>query len=98
MRYVLLLFLIACSKPTGEPGACFRLKDNACVSYGAETASAGKAKCAGFEWRATCPADNRLGTCTSSNGAEQLYSGPPNAYDLPTAKKICESSAGTFSP
>ena len=98
MKKLLLLLLVACSKPNAEPGACLRTKDSACVSYGADTAAAGKAKCAGFEWRASCPTENRLGTCTSSNGAELLYSGAPNAYDLPTAKKICEANSGTFAP
>lgn len=95
MRWLLLL-LVGCSKPDAEPGACNRVKDNACVEYGREQAAGGKAKCSGFEWRASCPAENRLGTCTTTTGSEFLYSGAPNAYDTATAKKVCESNAGTF--
>jgi hypothetical protein len=98
MKRLVLLVLVACSKPHADPGACYRAKDSACVAYGAETAAAGKSKCVGFEWRTTCPTENRLGTCKSPNTEELLYSGPPNAYDLATAKKVCESNGGTFGP
>lgn len=97
MRKLIFVLLVACSKPNAEPGACYRSKDSACVAYGPETAAAGKSKCVGFEWRASCPAENRLGTCKSPGGEELLYSGAPNAYDGATAKKICEGSGGQFS-
>lgn len=87
----------------GEPGGCFRDKDNACVEYGAEQAVGGKRLCAGYTWlpgERACPKDGRVGTCRREGGrvAEYVYGGPPNRFTAASAKTTCEASAGTFSP
>jgi hypothetical protein len=103
MRWHLLLLsivLVAC-KDEGEPGSCYRNPDNACVEYGKAMGGAGKRLCSAFTWRAgekSCPADNRLGTCTKEKGTvtEIVYGGSPNNYTVATAKNACEFKGGVF--
>lgn len=102
MRWMLFLsvFLVAC-KDEGEPGSCYRSSDNACVEYGSAMGAAGKRLCSSFTWHAgekSCPAENRLGTCTKEKGAvtEIVYGGAPNNYSVSTAKNACEFKGGVF--
>ena len=49
LPFLALLTLPSCAKE-GEPGSCYRDPDNACVSYGAPMAGAGKRLCSSFRW------------------------------------------------
>ena len=90
--------LLAACHPDSEPGACLREKDNACVEYDRDTATAGKSKCVGFSWTNACPAENRLGSCVREAGkvVETMYAGAPNHYTAAIAKQTCEGSGGAF--
>jgi hypothetical protein len=94
------LILAGC-KDEGEPGSCYRNPDNACVEYGKAMGAAGKRLCSAFTWRAgekSCPAENRLGTCTKEKGTvtEVVYGGAPNNYTVSTAKNACDFKGGVF--
>jgi hypothetical protein len=85
------------------PGSCWRDRDSACTEYAADRAIAGKRMCGSFTWRegaSTCPAENRLGTCTAQGGGvvEILYGGPPNHYTPEAARGECMSSRGQWAP
>lgn len=104
-RAPLLVLLAACSlvgcSKSAEPGSCYRAQENACVEYAADRAAAGRRICSGMTWRAgegSCPAEDRLGTCTTPSGAEHLYAGAPNHYTSSSAKSACEGAGGTFAP
>lgn len=91
----------ACKPSDATPGSCTRDRDGACTEYGADRALAGKRMCAGFTWRegaSTCPAENRLGTCTKEGGrvTELLYAGPPNHFTADAAKSACASAGGQW--
>jgi hypothetical protein len=88
---------------SATPGSCWRARDSACTEYAADRAIAGKRMCGGFTWRegaSSCPAENRLGICTSQGGGvvEILYSGPPNHYTPEAARGECLSSRGQWAP
>ncbi len=87
-----------CSRD-GEPGSCYRDRDNACVEHGRAQAAAGKRMCSGFRWtpgEGSCPKEGRIGTCTRDGKDELLYAGPPNQFTPAAAKALCESSGGSF--
>ncbi len=98
---VLGLLLVGCSAQ-GEAGSCHRAHDNACVEYTRPQGAAGKRMCAsaGLTWTTgekSCPAPNRVGTCTKKDeGVEVLYGGPPNNFTATTAKSACEFGGGVF--
>jgi hypothetical protein len=99
---VFLAGVTGCSNE-GEPGSCYREPDNACVSYGAPMAGAGKRLCSSFRWipgEKSCPAEGRLGTCTKEKGAvtELVFGGAPNNYNVATARNACELKGGVFLP
>ena len=99
---VLGLFIAGCSNE-GEPGSCYRTPDNACVEYGKAMGGAGKRLCSAYTWKAgekSCPAENRLGTCTKEKGkiTEMVYGGAPNNYNVATARNACELKGGIFLP
>jgi hypothetical protein len=101
MVAVLSVVFPACDSGA-EPGSCFRARDSACVEYDRTHAAAGKRMCQGFTWaggEASCPRDNRLGTCTRESGAivETIYSGPPNQLTREVARTTCEGAGGRFS-
>jgi hypothetical protein len=89
---------VGCSNE-GEPGSCFRPRDNACVEYGRAQGAAGKRLCSGMTWTAgdkSCPSAGRLGTCVKKSGPEHLYGGAPNNYSPSSAKNACEWAGGVF--
>lgn len=96
------LVLLACGHSTkpGEAGSC-RDGDNSCIDYTAAQAAAGKRMCPPARWTAgekSCPTENRLGACTSKDGAAKwMYGGPPNNFSVASAKSSCEFSGGVFS-
>lgn len=100
---IFALIVGAACTPKGEPGSCYRDKDNACVEYGATTAVGGKRLCAGYKWlpgAGSCPTADRVGACARQGGAsiEILYAGPPNRFTKDAAKATCERTGGAFTP
>jgi hypothetical protein len=92
------VFLAACTRD-GEPGACYRERDNACSEFGRPEGVAGKRTCTGFRWtpgEAACPPAGRLGTCTREGRVDLLYAGPPNHFTAAAAQAVCESGGGHF--
>ena len=90
--------LVACSNE-GDPGSCYRDRDNACVEYGRAKAGAGKRLCDGMRWipgERSCPTEGRLGACVKKTGSDYVYGGPPNNYSLTAAKNACEWGGGVF--
>jgi hypothetical protein len=93
--------LLAACDGGGEPGSCYRARDSACVAYDRAHAAAGKRMCQGFTWtagEASCPRENRIGTCTreSGNVVEYMYSGPPNQLTPAIARTTCETAGGRY--
>jgi hypothetical protein len=94
----LVLVVGACSRD-GEPGSCFKEKDNVCLEFDKASGTAGQRLCAGYKWTpgaGSCPKADRLGTCTHQGQVEIYLGGPPNRFTPAAAKSVCESSGGTF--
>jgi hypothetical protein len=90
----------ACSRE-GEPGSCFRERENLCLEYDRVQGAAGKRMCSGMTWTggaSSCPSASRLGTCVKQSGAEYVYGGAPNNYTPSSAKTWCEWARGVFTP
>ena len=101
LRFVptfVILLALGCT-PKGEPGSCFRDKDNACVEYGPDQAVGGKRLCAGYTWLAgACPKEGRVGACVKDGAktVEYVYSGAPNRFTPEAAKAACGTAGGAF--